>query len=126
MRRAVRPLMLQLRFDERDGRVADREQRGAIVHAVIQRLVLVDPTRQAELIRRIAEGLLPDLAQSPDAAGCQLVAGDDGDALVCIALFGDQASAAVGATLVEAWMRRYVAPLIVEGPEVVLGEVIRP
>ncbi len=92
--------------------------------AVIQRFVPADQSRQAELIRRITDGLLPDLTAGKDAAGCQLVNGDGGE-IVCIAFFGVRASAEIGAALAGAWTQRTIAPLVTEGSSIVLGEVVR-
>lgn len=94
------------------------------MHAVIQRLILVDPSRRAELIRRLLEGLLPDLKAGQDAAGCHLVVGD-GAEVICIALFDDRAGAEAGAALAGVWTQRNIAPLVTGGPDVVLGEVVR-
>ena len=95
------------------------------MHAVIHRLVLIDASRQAELVNRLSEGLLPDLAAGSSLAPCHVVVGDGGE-VVYVALFDDRTSAEAGAVLAATWMRRYVAPLVTGEPEILLGEVVYP
>jgi len=91
------------------------------VHAVIRRDRVAEPVRQAELVRRISQGLAPRLGQLPGCAACAVVAGEDGSVAV-VGLFADRAGAVAAARLAGTWVTTEVAALVDGAPDVLLGE----
>lgn len=77
----------------------------------------------AEVARRVEDGFLPLIQQSPGFIAYYLL--DCGDGwLSTISMFADQTGAEGSAYLAADWVRDNIAPWIDAGPEVVMGQTL--
>jgi hypothetical protein len=77
----------------------------------------------AEVTRRVQEGFLPLLRQSPGFMAYYVVDGGDGW-LTSISLFEDRAGAENSTRLAADWVRENIAALFDGAPDVVQGEAV--
>ena len=86
------------------------------------RIATAKPGRMAETIKKVNEGFVPIISQSPGFVTYYLV--DIGnDKAVTVSIFNDQAGAEESGRRAQAWVSENLAPLMAGPLEVMVGEV---
>jgi hypothetical protein len=94
------------------------------MHATIRRYESVDPTRTAELTKKVSESLAPKLSKLPGFDGYFLIEAGNG-VMSSIGLFETAAQAEESTRVAADWVRdEQLESLLPNAPRVTTGEII--
>lgn len=82
-----------------------------------------DKSRMEELTRRVEEGFIPLLAQSPGFVSYYLVDGGEGE-LATISVFNNREGAESSNNLAREWVKDNLADVELGAPDIMAGEIV--
>lgn len=83
----------------------------------------MDKTRVEELTRRVQEGFIPLLAESPGFVSYYVVDGGEGE-VATISVFNDREGAESSNTMAREWVKENLTDVELGPPDITAGEIV--
>lgn len=98
-------------------------RRGASpLYAAMRRDRVIDSARQAEVVQRVGQFLMPLLDHLPGCVACYVIAGDDGS-VVAAGIYRERDEAEQALRQMATWSEVVMAMLVEDHPDTLIGEI---